>query len=176
MKRFLAGALAAALVGGGAFVAGSAIGQGAGGTLGTGAVGAKTFEVRVKNSQIGFNCGNLSQRRCFKRGPHPANVLGGSGAIFDGGTQVGTALFADITGRRLDSKNGQDVFMATITFNNRVDSISVLGPSSDQGATLPYAIIGGTGIYAGARGVVNEGKSVDSKTESRIPLNFTFIP
>ncbi len=173
MKRLVAGAVAVALVGVGV---GTAIGQGGGGTLGPGAVGSKTFEVRIKQNQFGVNCGNLPDNRCFRRGPQIANLLAGNGAIFDGSNRVGTALFANIISRKLGRNGSQDVFLATITFDNRADSLSVLGPSTSRGSTLPYAIIGGTGTYAGARGSVTEGRSSETRTEVRIPLNFTFIP
>ncbi len=176
MRRLLAGALAVSLVGVGAAV-GVATGQGTGGTVGAGAVGTKAFEVRVKQDQVNVNCGNLPQNRCFRRGPRLGNVIAGNGAIFDGTTRVGTALFANIASRVRGRNNVQEVFLATINFNNNVDSLSVLGPSISQGDTaLPYAIVGGTGIYAGARGTVSEGRSTDTRTETRIPLNFTFIP
>jgi hypothetical protein len=176
VRRLLAGALAVSLVGAGAAV-GVATGQGTGGTVGAGAVGTKSFEVRVKQNQIGVNCGRPAPPQCFRRGPRLANVIAGNGAIYDGTTRVGTALFANIVGRKVGRNGTQEVFLATITFDNRTDSISVLGPATSQGDTaLPYAIIGGTGIYAGARGTVSEGRSTDTRTETRIPLNFTFIP
>ena len=157
---------------------GTAIGQGQGGTLGPGAVGAKSFEVRIKEKDFGVNCGLPNPlKRCFKRGPLVANVLAGSGAVYDGGAKVGTAVFFDVVGKKLQKQNTLNVFLATITFTNRQDSISVMGPSSDEGSTLPYSIVGGTGAYAGARGTVTEGKeSSPVKGEFRIPLNLTFIP
>ena len=173
MKRFVAGVVTASLV---AVGVSTAVGQGTGGTLGPGAVGTKTFEVRVKQDQVSVNCGNLPDRRCFRRGPRIANVLAGNGRIFDGPNKVGTALFTNIVGRTVGRTGTQDVFVATIIFDNNVDSLSVVGPGQSTGPVLPYAIVGGTGVYAGARGSVVEGKSVDTRTESRIPLTFTFIP
>ena len=134
MRRLLAGALAVSLVGVGAAV-GVATGQGTGGTVGAGAVGTKAFEVRVKQDQVNVNCGNLPQNRCFRRGPRLGNVIAGNGAIFDGTTRVGTALFANIASRVRGRNNVQEVFLATINFNNNVDSLSVLGPSISQGDT-----------------------------------------
>jgi hypothetical protein len=70
-----------------------------------------------------------------------------------------------------------DVFTATILFTNKADSISVLGPASDQDTALPYSIVGGTGAYAGARGTVTEGReTAPVEGEVRIPLTLTFIP
>jgi hypothetical protein len=174
MKRLLVGALALVLTGVGV---GTAIGQGQGGTLGPGAVGAKTFEVRIKERDFGVNCGLPKPlQQCFRRGPRPANVIAGSGAIYDSGAKVGTAVFFNVIGKKLPKQNTLDVFAATITFANRQDSITVMGPSSGAGTTLPYSIVGGTGVYAGARGTVSEGKETQGGKEIRIPLNFTFIP
>jgi hypothetical protein len=175
MKGIAVGAVALTLAGVGV---GTAIGQGQGGTLGSGAVGAKSFEVRVKEKDFGVNCGlPRPLQQCFRRGPRPANVLAGSGAIYDGTRKVGTAVFFNVIGKRLGKESSLDVFSATISFNNKVDSLSVMGPSGGSGPTLPYSIVGGTGVYAGARGTVSEGKETSPvKGEFRIPLNFTFIP
>lgn len=173
MKRVAVGAVALTLAGVGV---GTAIGQGQGGTLGPGAVGTKSFEVRIKEKDFGVNCGLDKANRCFRRGPRPANVIAGSGLVYDGGTKVGTAVFFNVVGRKLGKENTLDVFSATITFNNRQDSLSVLGPSGGPGPTLPYPIVGGTGVYAGARGTVAEGRDTTVGKEIRIPLTFTFIP
>ena len=174
MKGIVVGAVALALAGVGV---GTAIGQGQGGTLGPAAVGAKSFEVRIKEKDFGVNCGLPKPlQQCFRRGPRPANVIAGSGAVYDGTTKVGTAVFFNVIGKKLGKDNSLDVFSATIRFNNKVDSLSVMGPSRDSGPTLPYSIVGGTGVYAGARGTVSEGKDTTVGKEIRIPLNFTFIP
>ena len=177
MKRLLAGVLAAATIGAGAFAVGSATGQGTGGTLGAEAVGTKNFTVQIRENRVGANCGNVSQQRCFRQGPKLANVIAGSGDILSGSNRVGTALFSNIVSRRIGSQRSLDIFMATITFNNKVDSLSVFGPSTDsEEGSLPYSIIGGTGVYAGARGYVTEGKGTEGRGQFSIPLTFTFIP
>ena len=177
MKRLLAGAVTVACVGG-AFAVGSATGQAPGGTVGPGAVGTKAFEVRVQENQISANCGNLPVRRCFRRGPRIANVIAGNGAIFDGNTRVGTAIFANIVGRRDGRTSTDEVFVATIAFNTKADTLSFMGPTHSQEnvAALPYAIVGGTGAYAGARGTVVEGEGTEVRGGFRLPLNLTFIP
>ena len=148
---------------------------GTGGTVGSAAVGTKTLEVRVKERDIGFNCVASKPKRCLQLPPRVANIFAGSGAIYDGSSRVGTAGFSTITTKV--KRPSLDVFMATILFTNKADSITVMGPASDQGATLPYSIVGGTGAYAGARGTVTEGKETSpSKGEFRIPLTLTFIP
>ena len=172
MNRLLVGVVCA-LTGG--IIATSAIGQGTGGTVGPAAVGTKTFEVRVKESDIGFNCVASKPRRCLRLRPRIANIFAGNGAVYDGSTRVGTAGFATIAAKV--KRPSLDVFTATILFTNKADSITVMGPSSDQGAALPYSIVGGTGAYAGARGTVTEGKETSPvKREFRIPLTLTFIP
>ncbi len=172
MNRLLVGVVCA-LTGG--IIATSAIGQGTGGTVGPAAVGAKTFEVRIKESNIGFNCVASKPRKCLRQRPRIANVFAGNGAVYDGSTRVGTAGFTAIASKV--KRPSLDVFAATILFTNKVDSITVMGPSSDEGAALPYSIVGGTGAYAGARGTVTEGEeSSPVRGEFRIPLNLTFIP
>ena len=174
MNRLLVGVIGL-LVGG--IVAGSAVGQGSGGTVGPSATGTKTFEVRIKQNQIGLNCGNGTVNRCFRRKPRLASVFAGSGAVYDGNTRVGVAVFHSVYARKV-KKTTVDTFTATILFDNHVDTITVAGPSSDAfKEALPYSIVGGTGAYAGARGTVIEGKEDDShRGEFRIPLNLTFIP
>ena len=175
MNRLLVGALVLVLAGVGV---GSAIGQGTGGTLGPAAQGTKTFEVRIKERNLNVNCGiptSNNPAKCFRKRPRIANIFAGYGQVYDGSTRVGTAGFSNIAAKV--NKPQLDVFMATISFTNRADSISVMGPSSDTGKTLPYSIVGGTGAYAGARGTVTEGKETSPvKGEFRIPLNLTFIP
>jgi hypothetical protein len=159
----------------GGIIATSAVGQGTGGTVGPAAVGTKTLEVRVKESNVGFNCVASKPSRCVRMRPRIANLLAGNGAVYDGSTRVGTAGFANIASKV--KRPSLEVFTATILFNNKADSITVMGPASDQGEALPYSIVGGTGAYAGARGTVAEGKETPAgKREVRIPLNLTFIP
>jgi hypothetical protein len=158
----------------GGIIATSAVGQGTGGSVGTAAVGTKTLEVRVKENAIAFNCVASKPRRCLRMPPRIANLLAGSGAVYDGSTRVGTTGFVNVASKV--KRPSLEVFTATILFNNRADSITVMGPASDQGAALPYSIVGGTGAYAGARGTVTEGKETSpAKREIRIPLTLTFI-
>ena len=172
MKGIVVGAVALALAGVGV---GTAIGQGQGGTLGPGAVGAKSFEVRIKEKDFGVNCGLDNANRCFRRGPRPANVIAGSGAVYDGSTKVGTAVFYNVTGKKLQKQNSLDVFSATISFANRQDSITVMGPSSDQGAPCPTPSWAARASMR-ARGAPCPRARTEVGKEIRIPLNFTFIP
>ena len=175
MRRLLLAGVVVAMVG--ITGVGLAVGQGTGGTLGPGAVGTKNFTVTIRESQVGVNCGNLPQARCWRVPPRLGSVVSGSGLVSDATTvPVGRALFANIVSRRVGSQNTQDVFLATIAFNNKVDSISVMGPSSGDDSSLPYSIVGGTGTYAGARGYVTEGKTIEGRGTFSIPLTFTFIP
>ena len=172
MTRFLVVAAVVVLAGVGATMA---VGQGTGGTVGAGASGTKTFEVRVKENAVGLNCVANKPAKCFRLKPRIANLFAGNGRVYDGATRVGTAGFSSIATKV--GKNPLDVFMATISFNNKVDSITVMGPSHEEGTPLPYSIVGGTGAYAGARGTITE-KELDSpvKNEFRVQLNMVFIP
>ena len=88
MNRLLVGVVCALT---GRIIATSAVGQGTGGTVGPAAVGTKTFEVRVKESNLGFNCVASKPRRCLRLRPRIANIFAGNGAVYDGSTRVGTA-------------------------------------------------------------------------------------
>ena len=83
----------------GGIIATSAVGQGTGGTVGPAAVGTKTFEVRMKESNIGFNCVASKPRKCLRQRPRIANVFAGNGAVYDGSTRVGTAGFTAIASK-----------------------------------------------------------------------------
>ena len=173
MKRLLVGIVVLALLAVGVT---TAIGQGNGGTVGSAATGTKSFEVRIKEKSLGLNCVASKPAKCFRQKPRPANLFAGNGKVYDGSTHVGTAGFTGITAKV--KKPSLEVFLATLSFNNNVDSISVMGPSRDEGdVSLPYSIVGGTGIYAGARGTVQD-KEVKSpvKGEFRVQLDMTFIP
>lgn len=175
MKRLLAGG-AVALVAI-AVAVGTAIGQGTGGTLGAGAVGSKTFEVRIKSNQFGINCGNYTQRECFRR-PRLASVGAGNGTIYVAGKKVGTAIFGNITGKRLGKEDSLDLFFATGVFDDG-STLSFQGADSEakQFESLPYSLTGGTGTYAGARGTVVDSEAPGgSNSEFRVNLSVTFIP
>ena len=173
MKRLLAG-LAVALVAI-AVAVGSAVGQGTGGTLGAGAVGTKTFEVRIKQSQFGINCGRPSPANCFRK-PRLASVGAGNGTVYVAGKKVGTAVFANVTGKKLGKGNTLDLFFATIVFDDG-NTLSAQGATREEENPLPYSVTGGTGTYAGARGTIVDSEAPGgTREEFRINVNVTFIP
>jgi hypothetical protein len=133
----------------------------------------QTFEIRIKQSQFGANCGNKPQRACFRR-PRLASVGAGNGDVYVGGRKVGTAVFANITGKTL-RRGSLDLFFATIVLGAG-NTLSVQGASNDAGGQLPYSVSGGTGEYAGARGTVTESEAPGgSNREFRVNVTVTFL-
>jgi len=177
LKRLLAGAAVLAAAGG-AGVAGSAIGQGTGGTLGAKAVGKQTVEVRIKESSANFgaNCPDpkKSVRECERdESPRIASVAGGNGAIYVDDRKVGTAYFSNVVAKR--GKSGADLFNATLVFSD--GTITLQGSSLyAQEDNQTNSITGGTGAYAGARGVEAEEMAPGgSRREFRVKVTLTFI-
>jgi hypothetical protein len=146
-----------------------AVGQGTGGTLGQGAQGTKTFQVRIKERNVGFNCGRQTLRQCG-RSARLASVSAGSGTVFQGTQRVGTAHFSTVVTRV--GRNGGELFFASLLLNN--GSITVQGAQAGDGTN---SITGGTGAYAGTRGVETETEASGApRGEFRINVTFTFIP
>lgn len=164
MKRLLVVVGVLVLVGVGV---GSAVGQGTGGTVGSSAVGTKEFGIQFK----GFGCGSIPLRKCFSKA-RVGQVGAGHATVTDGGTKVGTAIFSNIAGKKMNRRAALNVFHAVLVFDNKVDSITVAGAAADTGPALPYSIVGGTGAYAGARGTV-EDRDFDDDGGTVV---LTFIP
>ena len=161
---------AAALAVGAATVA---VGQGTGGTLGQGAQGTKTFQVRIKEKDVGFNCGRQKLRQCG-RNPRLASMAAGYGTVYQGTQRVGTAHFSNVITKR--GRNGGELFFGSLLLND--GSITAQGAQAGGGsATLPNSITGGTGAYAGARGFETETEASGApRGEFRINITLTFIP
>ena len=133
----------------------------------------QTFEVRVKQNGFGVNCGNKPQRTCFRKS-FLASVGAGNGKVFVNGEKVGTAIFANITGKKLKKQNTLELFFATIILDTG-DTISAQGATTDAGS-IPYSVTGGTGAYAGARGTIVESEAPGgTETEFRINVTITFL-
>ena len=134
----------------------------------------QTFEIRVKADDFGINCGNKGQRACFRK-PRLASVGAGNGTVHVNGERVGTAVFADITAKKLRDRDALNLFFATLVLGGGADTLSVQGVSQDD-ASLPYSVTGGTGEYAGARGTVVESEAPGgSNQEFRINVTVTFL-
>ena len=166
--KFAAFGMAAALAVGGAAVA---VGQGTGGTVGPKAQGSTSFEVRIKARDVG--CDKRRVRQCFNN-PRLGAVSAGSAAVFQGGARVGTAHFANVISKR--GRNGAEMSFVTVLLND--GTITLQGVSlEDEHAPVTSSITGGTGAYAGARGVETEREaSGGSRNEFRITVSLTFIP
>jgi hypothetical protein len=165
VKRLLVGIVVLALLAVGVT---AAIGQGTGGTVGSAATGVKHFDITFKH--FGANCGQKPQRKCYKK-LSIADVTAGNAILTEGGKKAGTVVFSDIVAKPIKS-GSVDTFTATIVWNNGVDTLSVVGASRDSGKPVPYAIVGGTGIYAGARGTARDTKP----TPTGLTVEATFIP
>jgi len=182
MKRVLAVTAVVVVAVGGAAVAGSAIGQGTGGTLGEGAVGQLTVKLRFDGAKQkgGINPakGNAKAKR-----PKVTDIHGGNGDVLD------------TSGKRIGRIHGVDVvtFQGAKRYKGGAESIGMtmldLGEdnllfwtcrTSDDERSNPCALSGGTGRYAGARGFVLEdfkaGQAESSKRFQIIPTTITFIP
>lgn len=135
----------------------------------------QTFEVRIKAKDFAINCGNKPQPACFRGKPRLASVGAGSGTVYVNGERKGTAVFANITGKKL-KKDTVDLFFATLVLNGGADTISAQGATLSEGSSLPYSVTGGTGAYAGARGTVVDSDAPGSTNqEFRINVTVTFL-
>ena len=166
--KFAALGVTAALAAGGTTIA---VGQGTGGTLGAKAQGSTSFEVRIKAQDVG--CDKRSVRVCFNN-PRLGAVSAGSGAVLQGNARVGTAHFTNVISKR--GGNGAEMFFASLLLND--GTVTVQGASlDDEDAPVVNSITGGTGAYAGARGVETEAEAPGgSRNEFRIRVNLTFVP
>ena len=152
-------------------VATVAVGQGTGGVLGPKAVGTTSFEVRIKEKDVG--CDKPDVRRCFNR-PRLGSVSAGHATVYQGGSRVGTAQFSNVITKR--GRNGSEMFFASVILAD--GTITVQGASlGGENAPVVNSITGGTGAYAGARGVETEEEAPGgSRSEFRIKVTLTFIP
>ncbi len=151
-----------------------AIGQGTGGTLGPKAVGTTQFEVRIKQRDVGFNCGRQTTRQCM-RNPRLGSITAGTGTVHDGSRRIGTAHFSNIITKR--GRSGGEMFLATIILNDGTVTLQGATAGGEDAPPVPSSITGGTGAYAGARGEVTEEPAQGgSRTEFRVRVTLTFIP
>jgi hypothetical protein len=134
--------------------------------------GTQVFEVRIPQAAFGVNCGNRQQRVCFNRA-RLASIGAGNGTVHVDGRKVGTAVFANIVGKRRGRNIDLELFFATIVFDEG-STLSFQGASAEGG--IPYAVSGGTGTYAGARGSATQA-DLPSRTnrEFRLRVTVTFL-
>ncbi len=181
MKRILAVTAAVAAVGG-AGLAGSAIGQGTGGTLGEGAVGQLTVKLRIDGAKQkrGINPakGNAKTKR-----PKVADLLGGNGDVLDtANKRIGRVHGVDVVtfqGAKKYKGGAESIGMKILDFGED-NLLFYTCRTSDDERNNPCALSGGTGRFAGARGVVLEdfkaGQAESSKRVLIVPATITFIP
>jgi hypothetical protein len=172
MKRLLVGLLVIALGLGGAALA---KGQGEGGTLGAKAVGKATFDVTLDFKQFGLNCPKQQSVKNCMRKAKLGSVVGGNARVAQGGKKVGTAYFSNVITKT--GKRGQGLFFATVVLAD--GTVTLQGYEHEYDSPAPEsAITGGTGAYAGARGVESEGQGFEGpgKNQYTFPVTLTFIP
>jgi hypothetical protein len=175
-SRATAAALAvscAAAVGGGAVIA-----QGQAPVPPGPPTGTLEFEVTVRSGDFGVN-------RAFARarGPHIGDVLALNGRITGPGALRGTVDAAQvITDQGNGRPNARGVRFgsrAYFDFGNGDTLIAdaIISPDeSDRTGRVEEAIVGGTGRFAGARGVGAQTRISDTRRESRSRFTFTFMP
>jgi len=175
-RRIATLGLAAAVAIGGATVA---VGQGTGGTLGERAQGSLTLQVRIAQDGFGVHCANTNDRRRCERDENPrlAGVAAGSGRVYEGDRRVGRAHFANIVTQRGRRGTGGDLFLATVVLRDGTLTLQGASQGGEDRPSIPSAITGGTGAFAGARGYATEEEAGGgSQREFRVNVTFTFIP
>ncbi len=182
MKRLLIGAMV--VVAAIAAYAGSATGQGSGGTLGERAVGTFTFFIQDREaSPHGINPG-LPRN---KKRPVLADLASSRAALLDAsGKRIGIAHSFDVTtyaGPRSKNYRGGAVFLANQSADFGNGNILYFAcVAEDSPSDNHCAVMGGTGSFAGARGsAVQDFKNLkeSGKAPNRtalIPMRVTFIP
>ena len=175
-RQIAAFGLAATLAVGGATVA---VGQGSGGTLGPKAQGSTTLQVRLKESGFGVHCANTNNRRRCERDDNPriGSLAGGNGLVYQDNVRVGRAHSASIITQRGRRHTGGELFLATVVVGDGTVTLQGARQGGDRAPSIPLAITGGTGAYAGARGYATEQVApTGSDREFRLNVTFTFIP
>ena len=156
-----------------------AVGQGTGGTLGAKSQGSTTIQVRITERRFGAHCANTNNaRRCLRDdNPRLAGIGAGSGTVFEDGQRVGRAHFANIVTQRGRRHTGGELFLATVVLRDGTITLQGASQGGENAPSIPSAITGGTGVYAGARGYTTEQVApTGSDREFRINVTFTFIP
>jgi hypothetical protein len=158
MRRIFLAAVVVACVLGGVVVAATAQSGPPTGTL--------AFDLRFANKDGGFNAVNPKAKH-----PNAGDVFTIHGQALQGGTVVGTVQAV----QTITNPQGMVSVLHGIVHLPQGDLVAE-GITRNTKAPLTYAIVGGTGIFAGARGSVTE--TVVSATR-RSNLNHevvTFIP
>lgn len=178
MRRVLAATAAVAALGG-ATVAGSAIGQGTGGTVGPKAQGSTTLQARFTERSFGVHCSNTNNfRRCLRQSnPRIASLAAGNALVFQGDQRVGRAHFSNVVTQRGRRGTGGELFVGTVVLTDGTLTLQGASQGGENAPSIPTSITGGTGAYAGARGYATEEVApTGTDEEFRLNLTMTFIP
>ena len=157
----------------------AAVGQGTGGTLGPKAQGSTTLQVRLTERSFGAHCANTNSRRRCERDDNPrmGGLTGGNAPVYLDNQRVGRAHFTNIITQRGRRHTGGELFLATVVLRDGTLTLQGASQGGDNAPSIPSAITGGTGAYAGARGYATEQVApTGNNREFRINVTLTFIP
>ncbi len=184
MRRALT-VLSAAAVAAGAGVAGTAVGQGTGGTVGEGAQGTLEITVRTEmkghpNAKITHGINPAVPRD--KKRPKVADLAASNDEVLIDGKVVGRVHHTEIVtfeGARKYKGKAVWVWRDMIDLGGG-NLIFAACKAEDSPTNNDCAIQGGVGRYAGARGTAvvdfSELKEDKKSKTATVPVRFTFIP
>jgi hypothetical protein len=163
----------AAAVGGGAVIA-----QGQAPAPPAPPTGTLEVEVTTRQADSGYNAANPRAR-----GIRIADVTAANGRITGPGALRGTTHFIQVITDRGTGGTRPRAFklvaLATFDFGNGdtlIGSAIVSPPASGRPEPVPGTILGGTGRFAGARGVGVQTFISRTRTTERSRFTFTFMP
>lgn len=98
-------------------------------------------------------------------------------APYQDNERVGLALLTNIVTQRGRRHTGGESFLATVVLRDGTLTLQGASQGGENAPSIPSAITGGTGAYAGARGYATEQVApTGSDREFRINVTFTFVP
>jgi hypothetical protein len=140
--------------------------------------GTLEIDVTARQADAGFNPANPRAR-----GPRIADIFASNGRITGPGALRGTTSIVQfITDRGTGGTRPRGVkiaALATFDFGNGdtlIGSAVLALPARGRPGPLPGTILGGTGRFAGARGVGVQTIISETRTTFRSRFTFTFMP
>lgn len=182
MKRVIAGTAAVAVLAVGAGFAGSAIGQGTGGTVGAGAQGTLSVSFKFTKSKYAGGINPAVPRN--KTRPVPADAQAGYADMLDAsGKSIGRNHYYDFVtypgpNPTKKYKGGAELIDTNMLDFGDDNLLFMTCRASEDNRNNPCAITGGIGRYAGARGtaLIDSTNAVETKTTVTLKVNIAFIP
>lgn len=144
--------------------------------MGPGAQGTLDFSIVLKNTKSSQGINPAAPRN--RRRPKVADMTAGNGELRVDGRRVGTAHSFEVTtdegARRY--RGGAEFLQTFMGDFGKDDVIFGHCRASDDPRKNPCAVVGGTGRFAGARGIMTQGEVTGTKTTQTIRFRITFIP